>query len=86
MVADGRGQGVSPLLRLIFSIPVAGWLLGSAWYGDTREKAFFLANIAMIWALLVLNFGYPFLIVPALAFAGGYLAFLVFFTASDMRG
>lgn len=67
----------------LFAIPVFGWLLRSAWHGDTREKVFFLVNLLLLWALAILNFGYPALIVPAVAIAFAYLAFLVAFTAGD---
>lgn len=74
------------LLRtLAFSVPVIGWMLKSAWHGDAREKTLFLVNLVMIWALAILYFGYPALILPALVLAGSYLAFLVVFTAGDFR-
>ncbi|MCI5078228.1 hypothetical protein [Oricola sp.] len=69
----------------IYLVPVFGWLLRSAAHGDVREKVFFLLNLIMIWAFAITQLGYPALIVPALAFAGTYLAFLVVFTAGDLR-
>lgn len=67
----------------LFAIPLFGWLLRSAWYGDTREKVFFVVNLLLFWAIAILYFGYPALIVPAVALAFAYLAFLVAFTAGD---
>jgi hypothetical protein len=67
----------------LFAIPVFGWLLRSAWHGSAREKVFFLVNLLLSWALAIMYFGYPALIVPALAAAFAYLAFLVLFTAGD---
>jgi hypothetical protein len=70
---------------VLFAVPVIGWLLRSAWHGDATEKAFFVVNLLMAWALAFLQFGYPALIVPALAVAGFYIAFMVYFTAGDLR-
>lgn len=67
----------------LFAIPVFGWLLRSAWHGDTREKVFFVVNLLLFWAIAILNFGYPALIVPAVAIAFAYIAFMVLFTAGD---
>jgi hypothetical protein len=50
-----------------------------------REKAFFVGNLLMAWAMAFLQFGYPALIVPALAVASSYIAFMVYFTAGDLR-
>lgn len=70
---------------ILFAVPVVGWLLRSAWHGDAREKAFFVGNLMMAWAIAFLQFGYPALIVPALVVAGSYIAFMVYFTAGDLR-
>ncbi|WP_193177129.1 hypothetical protein [Oricola nitratireducens] len=67
----------------VFSVPLIGWLLRSAWNGDAREKVFFILNLLLLWAMAFLQFGYPALIVPAVTIAFAYLAFLVFFTAGD---
>ena len=71
------------LTKLVFSIPVVGWMLGSAARGTESEKVAFLLNLAMIWAFAVIFFGLPALFIPAVIFAIGFLIFLVFFTASD---
>jgi hypothetical protein len=72
------------LKKLVFAIPVFGWMLKSAWYGDMVEKLFFLANLLALWAFAIYLFGYPVLIIPVLALAGFYLVGLVILTAGDL--
>jgi hypothetical protein len=72
------------LRNVLFAVPVFGWLLKSAWYGDVVEKAFFLANILAVWASAIYFIGYAALIVPLLALAGLYLIAMVILTAGDL--
>ena len=72
------------LSKLIYAIPVIGWMLKSAVHGSVSEKTFFLVDLVMVWAIAVSFFGLPALIYPAVIFAAGFLVFLVFFTASDI--
>ena len=53
--------------RLIYAVPVIGRMLREAVEGDGTTKAFFAANVLMMWALAVIFLGYPALIVMALA-------------------
>mgnify|MGYP001156495873 CR=1 FL=1 len=71
------------LRTIVFAIPVFGWLLKSAYFGGDREKVMFVINMALIWLLAIYLFGYPAVIIPAVAAAGLYLAALVIFTAGD---
>ena len=73
------------LSTLIYSVPVIGWMLRSAARGGDSEKIFFLLDLIMIWAIAVVYFGLPALIFPAVFLAIGFLIFLVFFTADDLR-
>ena len=72
------------LKNVVFAVPVIGWMLKSAWYGDMVEKLFFLANILALWAFAIYFFGYPALIVPVLFLAGLYLIGIVILTAGDL--
>lgn len=72
------------LKNLVFAIPVFGWMLKSAWYGDMVEKLFFLANVIAVWAFAIYLIGYAALIVPLLALAGLYLIGMVILTAGDL--
>lgn len=55
------------MTRVIYRIPVFGWLLRDAVEGDALSKAFFAFNMLVIWALAIAFFGYPAVILPALA-------------------
>ena len=72
------------LKNVVFAVPVFGWMLKSAWYGDMVEKLFFLANILALWAFAIYVFGYGALIVPLLTLAGLYLVGMVILTAGDL--
>ncbi len=41
------------LKNVVFAVPVLGWMLKSAWYGDMVEKLFFLANVLALWAFAI---------------------------------
>jgi len=53
-------------LRVLYAIPVLGWLLRDAAEGSDDAPIFFLVNLAMMWLLSALFFGYPGIIIPAL--------------------
>ena len=63
-------------------IGVLGW---AAWRGSVREKTMFVVNVMLLWLSAIWFFGYPALIIPAIAAAIGYLALLVVMTSSDLR-
>ena len=73
------------LSTLIYNIPIIGWMLRSAAKGGDSEKIFFLLDVIMIWVMAIIFFGLPAVIYPAVVFAIGFLIFLVYFTASDLR-
>ena len=72
------------LKNVVFAVPVFGWLLKSAWYGDMVEKLFFLVNILALWAIAIFFFGYAALIVPLLGLVAVYLVGMVILTAGDL--
>ena len=72
------------LKNVVFAVPVIGWMLKSAWYGDMAEKLFFLANVLALWAFAIYVFGYPALIVPLLVLVAVYLVGMVVLTAGDL--
>jgi hypothetical protein len=66
-----RGEGLKALgstaLTALYAVPVVGWLLKDAVNGRASAKAFFALNCALLLAAGVAVFGYPVLIVAALA-------------------
>ncbi|QPC41676.1 hypothetical protein HW532_02415 [Kaustia mangrovi] len=75
---------MTTLSKIIFAIPLIGWMLRSAWYGDDSEKVFFCINIVVFWGLAIYAFGYPALIIPALTVTGVYLVSMIALTARDI--
>lgn len=70
--------------KLIYSIPLFGWMLKSASLGDTAEKVFFIFNLLAFWAIAIYFFGYPAIILPALGIVGCYMLVLALLTSGDV--
>ena len=69
-------------LALLY-LPVIALLVWSAWRGNQTERLVFFVNLTALWASAIWLFGYPALIIPALAVAGGFLLFLMVATVGD---
>lgn len=68
------------VLRALYWIPIFGWLLRDAVYGDTLSRVFFVMNLLVLWALAVFIFGYAAVIIPALVITPTFLAVIVVLT------
>jgi hypothetical protein len=68
------------VLRALYWIPIFGWLLRDAVYGDTLSRAFFVVNLLVLWALAVFILGYAAIIIPALLVTPTFLAVIVVLT------
>ena len=55
------------LARMIYRVPVFGWMLKEAVSGPVTAKVLFIVNLLLVWLLAILAFGYPAIIIPALA-------------------
>ncbi|WP_454289487.1 hypothetical protein [Rhizobium arsenicireducens] len=55
------------IARMIHHVPVFGWMLKEAVSGPTTAKILFVVNLLLVWLLAILAFGYPAIIIPALA-------------------
>ncbi|WP_208976458.1 hypothetical protein [Polycladidibacter hongkongensis] len=67
---SGKGQSKPAgtwLARILFALPILGWLLRDASRGRDNAKYFLIANVAVLWALAIYFFGYPAFIVIELA-------------------
>ena len=71
-------------LRVLFHVPVVGWLVRDAIHGPPDAKLYFAANLVLSFVLLLYQFGYPFLICFALIAASLALVSLVVLTATDL--
>lgn len=53
--------------RLLFSIPVLGWMLKDVVHGDADNIYYFIAALLSLWGIAILQFGLLGLMIPALA-------------------
>lgn len=53
--------------RIVYSVPVIGWMLKDVIHGHKDNKWYFLAAVVSIWAMAILTFGYPAFFLPILA-------------------
>jgi hypothetical protein len=53
--------------EIVYRVPLLGWMLKEAIHGPTTAKILFVVNLLMVWLLAILAFGYPAIIIPALA-------------------
>lgn len=54
------------IARMIYHVPVFGWMLKEAVSGSTTAKVLFIINLLLVWLLAILALGYPAIIIPAL--------------------
>jgi hypothetical protein len=73
----------SLLLRMLFHVPLFGWLLKDAVLGRPSAAVWFIFNLAAIWILAILFFGYPAIIIPALAAVAIVFVALIIITWGD---
>ena len=52
--------------KLLYHVPILGWLFKDAVHGQDDAKYYFCANVLGGWALAIGIFGYPAVIIPAL--------------------
>jgi hypothetical protein len=52
--------------KMIYHVPVFGWMLKEAVNGTTTAKVLFIVNLLLLWLLAIVTFGYPAIILPAL--------------------
>lgn len=55
------------LASIVYRVPVFGRLIQEAAEGSATAKVLFLVNIILAWVLAIMMFGYPAIILPALA-------------------
>ncbi|EKF57411.1 hypothetical protein QWE_21486 [Agrobacterium albertimagni AOL15] len=55
------------MAEMIYRVPLFGWMLREAIDGPTTAKVLFVVNLLLLWLLAIIAFGYPAIILPALA-------------------
>ncbi|QRY64966.1 hypothetical protein JVX98_04725 (plasmid) [Ensifer sp. PDNC004] len=68
------------IARLVYHVPVFGWMLKEAVQGSQTAKVLFLVNCALLWLLAILTFGYPAIIIPALILVPVIFVLLILIT------
>lgn len=68
------------IARMIYNVPVFGWMLKEAITGPTTAKVLFVVNLLLVWLLAILAFGYPAIIIPALAAVPTMFVILIMIT------
>lgn len=68
------------LLRLLFAVPVIGWMLKETVGGSETAKTLFVINCMLIWVMAIVFFGYPAIILPALALVPTVFVLLILIT------
>ena len=69
--------------RALFNVRLFGWVLKDAVVGRPSAAVWFIFNLAAIWLLAVLWFGYPAIIIPALAAVAIFFVALIIITWGD---
>lgn len=67
-------------VQVLYRIPVLGWMLREAVLGPVTAKVFFIVNLLLLWLLCVIWFGYPAIILPALAAVPAMFVLLLLIT------
>lgn len=68
------------IARLVYNVPIFGWMLKEAVQGSQTAKVLFLINCALIWLLAIIAFGYPAIIITALALVPAVFVVLILIT------
>ena len=76
----GRAASRPLVLRLLYAVPVLGWMLKEAVEGQAGAKTLFVVNCALIWILAIAIFGYPAIILPALTIVPTIFVVLILIT------
>jgi hypothetical protein len=71
----------SPLLRVLYAVPILGWMLRDAVEGESDAPVWAVMNVVGLVALAVIVWGYPALIVAALIATALILGTIVIGTA-----
>ncbi|OCP16043.1 MULTISPECIES: hypothetical protein [unclassified Ensifer] len=68
------------IAKMVYHVPVFGWMLKEAAEGSGTAKALFLINCMLIWLPAIIAFGYPAIIIPALALVPTVFVLLILIT------
>lgn len=58
---------LSRLERVLYAVPLIGWMLKDVVHGDPDNVYWFIFTLGALWIMAIMAFGYPAIILPALA-------------------
>lgn len=53
--------------RLVYAVPVFGWMLRDVLHGERDNIYYALFTLVALWIMAIMTWGYPAVILPALA-------------------
>jgi hypothetical protein len=68
------------IAKMMYQVPVLGWMLKEAVKGSTTAKVLFIVNLMLLWLLAIVAFGYPAIILPALCAVPAMFVVLILIT------
>ncbi|PYB70499.1 hypothetical protein DMY87_21570 [Rhizobium wuzhouense] len=68
------------MARMVYHVPVFGWMLKEAVAGSATTKVLFIVNLLLLWLLAIVTFGYPAIILPALSAVPTMFVLLILIT------
>jgi hypothetical protein len=66
--------------RILFRVPVIGWILRDLIHGDSDTIWYLLGGLVSLWILSAMTWGLPGLVIPAVAMAPVCLTLIVLVT------
>jgi len=66
--------------RLVYAVPILGWMLKDVVHGAPDNIWYFLAAILSLWIIAIMTFGFPAVILPMVVLVPGIFLLLVTIT------
>jgi hypothetical protein len=66
--------------RVLYAVPILGWMLKDVVHGDRDNIWYFLAAILSIWIMAIMTFGFPAVVLPMVVLVPAVFLLLVTIT------
>lgn len=66
--------------RLLYAVPLLGWMLKDVVYGKRDNIWYFLTAIVSLWIIAIMNYGIPAVVIPVVALVPAVFALLLTIT------
>lgn len=71
-------------VRLVYHVPIVGWMLKDAVHGSPDARVFFAINLVAFFIVMTVLYGYAFVISAALTATAVAMVTLIILTAGDV--